>query len=211
MRALVMVAAILVMPALAHAEIVAKGVRADSGIGLVSADGAGDAMSTSLKMAGLRFAGGTFIRNRFTSSFSMQFELDITLKGLSEESCGGTTGCMPTADVALWYLELPVLLRFDLIPGDGTRFHLDVGPELVVALGGTRRPVSGADETIDLVPGNLGIMVGTGLDFRAGAGHILFDIRYSRWLAPLISDGPGNEATVRASHQLSVAVGYAFP
>lgn len=209
MRALVVVAAILAMPAVARAEIVAKGIRAGSGI--IKADGQNSDMGDSTGFTGAPgFAGGTFIRNRFTSSFSLQLELDIALKRFGQETCG-MMGCMATGDVAIWYLELPLLLRFDLIPGNGTKFHLDVGPELVVGLGGKRYPTASGGETLDLVPGNAGIVVGTGLDFRAGAGHILFDIRYARWFVPIVSDGPGNEETVTTSHQLSASVGYAFP
>lgn len=211
MRVIALVVATLAMPAVVHAEIVAKGVRIGGGIlgGDVKKHNGGTSFGNGFN-GQPGFAGGTFIRNAFTPSFSLQLELDLSQKRFDEEDC--TSVCMDLGTASIWYLQVPALLRFDLLPGDGTKFHLDVGPELVASLGGTRRGIDGGSRPFNLVTGNVGIIAGVGIDVRGGPGHVTFDVRYSRWLAPIANSGvSGDDTNIEPSHQLYASVGYAFP
>jgi len=115
---------------------------------------------------------------------------------------------------------VPFLLRLDLLPGD-TKLHLDAGPTAALTLGGGMTPTDGSFQRFDdLLPFNIGAVLGAGIEFPAGPGRITLDVRYQRWVLDLTgsldSENPmpgfsNGSSAIGASHQVFAMVGYAFP
>ena len=211
MRALAIIVVLVValVPALAHAEIDAKGVR----VGLATFG-----VDIELTQPNQQGSDGThgppslfwgaFITSRFTPSFALQLEGVFAMMNSQVEHCGSTPACINVHDLWLYYIELPVLIRLDLLPGERSKFHLDVGPELAIHLGSVDKVAK--DEAIDLKPLNFGVVVGLGFEVGAGPGRITIDARYKRWAIPL-RDGTETIEKITTDHQVMLAVGYAFP
>ena len=210
-----------IAPAIAHASPDAKGIRIGSGfLAPSNTDAFNNAQSTALNPQP-GFEVGTYLTWRRSPTFAMQLEGLVSNKQMTSENCGmGQNGCTPLAKVSLWYLELPFLFRLDLLPGD-TKLHLDAGPEAVLTLGGGMTPTDGSYQRFeDLLPFNVGAVVGAGLEFPVGPGKITFDVRYQRWLIDLTGSLDSNNpppgfangmSQIQPSHQLLAMVGYAFP
>ena len=207
MRALLLLA----LPGMAHADL-SKGAHVGASVAGIEANrdmsggGSGDDVDAPF-LPGIVI--GAYIRKHFTPSFSMQFEGHVEHKRAFAINCQMTGACSETGDIGLWYFAVPVMLRFDLLPG-ATKFHLHGGPELVLTLGGgqTDRMTDTYQRFDSLVPGNLGIAIGTGVEFATGPGAITLDFRYKRWFAPVSDEG---DDKVELTHQLWLVTGYVFP
>jgi len=202
---------VLVIPAVAHAELEQKGLRVGSVVMAISREDMGPSGGPQQDATNAQpgWMVGTFVTFRRSDNFAIQIESGFVNKNLRTENC--SSGCMTTANISLYYLEAPFLLRLDLLPGS-TKFHLDLGAELALTLGGGKTPPGGAFERFDdLSPFNFGPVGGLGLEFGAGPGKIAIDVRYKRWIAPLTASEGDPPIQSRSSHQLSIGVGYAFP
>jgi hypothetical protein len=205
MRALAI--AVVLIPAFAHAEIDEKGVR----LGLSTLSVNSDKMMTGPTSGSTASHGppgpflGTFITERFAPSFALQFEAVFSLKLSQTEMC---SPCHDIEDLALSYLEFPILIRVDLLPGERAKFHLDFGPELAVHLGTQDKLAD--DASVDLNPINFGGMAGVGFEFGVGRGRMTIDARIKRWLVPL-KDGDTMAVKLNPGNQIAFALGYAFP
>jgi hypothetical protein len=202
---------VLVGPAVAHAELEQKGLRIGGAVMSISGGDMGPSGGPQEDSVFPQPGGmvGTFLTFRRSDNFAIQIEAGLVNNNLRAENC--SNGCMTTADITLYYLEAPFLLRLDLLPG-ATKFHLDLGAELALTLGGGATPPGGAFERFDdLSPFNFGPVGGVGLEFPAGPGKIAIDFRYKRWIAPLTSSDGEASIQSRSSHQVVIGVGYAFP
>lgn len=220
MRMLVLL--VILAPVAAHAEVDQKGVRTGGAVMLASVDqeqsqGGPNQDSGLISQPG--WFVGAFVTWRRSDNFALQLEGAVVNNRLRVEVCNPSP-CMTTKNISLYYLEVPFLLRLDLLP-DATKFHLDLGAEAALTLGGGNTPPGGEFERFDdLLPFNVGVVAGLGVEFDAGPGKITVDARYKRWLVPLTGsltdeDPPSGlgtpEQDVKSSHQVVVGVGYAFP
>ena len=208
MRALV--AMLVLGSSIAHAEVVEKGAR--GGFAIMSVDSPDNntpgGMSSNAINSKPGWAVGAWVTWHLSGGLSIQTEAQVTEKRLFEERCAP---CVTLADLALWYLELPILLRFDVLPDASKgRVHFDLGPVPVITMGGKQTDaMSGAEKSIELTSGNLGLVAGIGGGIGAGPGRLVIDARYQRYLFPLASGG--GDGDVKSSHQFMLTVGYAFP
>jgi len=220
MRALAIVAA---LSATAHAELEEKGVRAGPVVFSMTRDG-GQSQGEESIISRPGWMAGAWLTWRMADNFALQLETALSDKHLRSELCTSSginsTGCMTTASISIYYLEIPFLLRLDLMPA-ATKVHLDFGVEGAVTLGGGRTPVGGDFQRFeDLVPINLGGVAGFGLELPVGPGKIALDLRYKRWVVPITGGlDPGDPPTafgspgrdIKPSHQAMLTAGYAFP
>jgi hypothetical protein len=206
---------ILLLPAIAHAGPDEKGFRIGPNLFLV--DQFEGPTATDFPgihgQPGVSF--GTFVTWRRSPNFAFQLEGTLSDKRLITENCAP---CVRVATISLWYFEVPFLLRFDPFP-DWSKFHLDVGPELVLGLGGSSKDAMTGDESkvANLNPANIGGVLGAGIEVGPlGPGRITFDIRYKHWLSTLtngqgvLEDGQSADK-LKSSHQIVLQAGYAFP
>lgn len=216
MRLAALLVLVVIAPASALGSPDAKGFKLGTNLFTVqNKDGTSGPSTSTNGTPGLTF--GVSVTWRYAAAFAVQPELLFSQKNLYTESCPGGT-CTNVSDIELFYLELPLLLRLDLLPGERGKFHLDAGPEFVIVLGGgATDPMTGAYQAFDqgvrdgddLPPVNLGVVVGAGLEFGAGPGRITIDFRYKRWFIPVL---PGdNDGDIKSDHQLVALIGYAFP
>jgi hypothetical protein len=147
-----------------------------------------------------------YLTERFAASFALQFEAEFSIKVSQTEMC---SPCHDIEDLELDYLELPVLIRLDLLQGERGKFHLDLGAELAIHLGTFD---SVANKAVELKPISGGGVAGLGFQFGAGPGRMTLDARITRWVIPLKdADLTNNMSHIASGNQLSFAVGYAFP
>lgn len=208
---------LLLLSSTAHAELDEKGVRAGPVVFAMSdKTNEGTSMSDSSSLISRPgWMVGAWLTWRKTDSFAIQLEAAVSEKRLRTETCMPI--CMTTADASYYYLEVPFVLRLDLLP-DATKFFLALGGEAALTLGGGETAPGGTFTRYDdLFPFNVGVVGGLGLEIPAGPGKIAFDVRYRRWAAPITKDEdmtiedltPGRK--IRASHHVMLTVGYAFP
>ena len=194
--------ALAFVPSIAQADL-AKGAHV--GANQIGIEGDGDARGVDGPFKPALVLGMT-IRKSLTPTFSLQLEGNVEQKRAVMRDCA-VNPCMDVADISMWYFAVPVLLRFDLLPG-ATKFHLDAGPELVLSLGGGQTDTATEDfQSFDDKLGNVGLVLGVGLEVATGPGSITFDLRYKRWFAP-VYDGPDK---LQITHQIWVVTGYVFP
>lgn len=215
---------LLVISTTAHAELEQKGVRAGGVVFAMSRDGDGENQGQEAIISRPGWMVGAFVTWRRSDTFALQLETALSNKLLRTELCVSTgmssTGCMTTADISLYYLEVPLLLRLDLLPDD-TKFHVDFGAELALTLGGGETRLDGEYRRFeDLLPFNLGAVLGIGLELPLGVGKLAIDVRYKRWLVPITGSlGEGDpppgfgtpEQDIKPSHHVMLTAGYAFP
>ncbi len=206
----------------AHADFEEKGVRAGPVVFAMSRDDNGQSTGQEAIISRPGWMVGAWMTWRKSDMFALQLETALSNKILRTELCGtGAASCMTTADISLYYLEVPFLLRLDLLP-NATKFFVAVGAEGAITLGGGRTPKEGDDfeRFEDLVPFNLGGVLGIGLEVPAGPGKLAFDFRYKRWFVPITrsldEDAPpvgfsDGEQDIKPSHHVMLTAGYAFP
>jgi hypothetical protein len=217
MRAALLVV-VAIIPADAYAEFEEKGVRAGP---VVLAATTEDNTQAGVNQVSLvsqpGWMAGAWVTWRKADTFAIQLEAAISNKRLRSEICPMGT-CMTTADLSFYFLEVPLVLRLDLL-ANATKFFLDLGPEAALGLGGGSTPAGGSFERDDdLIGINFGLFGGLGLEIPVGPGKIAFDLRYKRWLVPIKSVDMGPPSSVEdplrkitPSHQLMLTAGYAFP
>ncbi len=208
MRALALLA---MLPAIAYAGPDEKGLRVGAGyFGIKKEDmgpqGTPNASNGIYRTVGVSF--GSFVTFRGTPNVALQLEVTLSDKFLSKEVCNPAP-CVDVGSFSLLYLEAPILLRLDLLPAK-TKFHFDVGPDLVLSLGGTvKDPMTGTTK-LDMTPANLGVVAGAGFEIGAGAGSVTLDVRFKAWFVPLTNNADESQR-LKSTAQLVLEVGYAFP
>lgn len=204
---------LLLVPTIAHAEVVEKGLRGGGAVMSLSRDMGPSSQQSSALISRPGWIVGAWATWRANDYLSLQLEASVSGKHLRTEEC--SNGCMTTSNISLYYFEAPVLMRIDLLPRT-TKFHFDLGVDAAVGLGGgASTPDAAFARFDDLVPVNVGPVAGLGFQIGAGPGRIAVDVRYKRWLLP-ITDGNSNsfgsnDQEIRPSHQVMATVGYAFP
>ncbi|WP_177205795.1 porin family protein [Paenimyroides ummariense] len=130
-----------------------------------------------------------------TSRFSVQPEINFTNKGMAYYIVDGIT----TEEFNINYLELPVLLKFNL-----GLAYINAGPSIALKLGNQKYPVAefGSLKKIDF-----GMQFGGGLAIPVGMGKFIVDVRYYHGLMN-ISEFEGAEIKTRG---IITTVGYAVP
>ncbi|HEX6588245.1 MAG TPA: porin family protein [Longimicrobiales bacterium] len=132
---------------------------------------------------------------------TVQPEVHYTQKGYSFED----------TEVALTYVQVPVLFKAGLPLAEGFDFDFQFGPSLGFNVGCSVSVDDGddADCPDDTVKGfDYGIIAGGSFAWAAGAGDVLVDVRYDLGLTA-ISDVE-DAADVKNS-ALQFLIGYAFP
>ena len=204
MRALATIAFVaLVWPATARAELVGKGIRA----GAVTFSLKDANATTNSTNSDVGIMGGAYLVFALGSIVYLQPELALSEKRDFIEHC---SPCMTLENYELWYLELPILVRLDVVSSPAFKLHVDAGPELVLSMGGRQidQPLGIGRHMANVVPGNIGIVGGAGVAFAAGSGAVTLDLRYQRSAADIIDNGG---ASIRSTNQVGMTVGYVFP
>lgn len=165
--------------------------------------------------AGAGFTGGLHLTYRFLPSIAVQPEVYVALRR-GEEDLGSLFEGAGHADVALGYLDLPLLLK-TYLPGGatGTTPYLAAGPYVSTRLfTRTDDPnfvVEASDLDRDLRSWDYGLTAGFGLErsaLHAGSvQRLLLDARYVWGLADLVDDA-GRPALHTRGFRLAVGVGW---
>jgi len=145
----------------------------------------GDDVTDSKSKSG--FLGGVFVRVGVLGIVAVQPELLYTQKGAKSES-GSTKDTWN-----LSYLEIPVLVRFD-IPFVIVRPFLYGGPTLAFKLSAkAKTEQSGQTDEADIdgaKSSDTGIALGVGADLNVlGFGSIVVDLRYTRGFGSFVDPG----------------------
>lgn len=132
------------------------------------------------------FIGGAFLTYDLNRQFALQPEILYVSKG-SEKSL-----FIFTAYWDIDYLEIPVLLKFDLDPEGSIHPLLFAGPALDILL---NSEIGALGESIDVSDGmksiDFSIALGGGVDYK----HFVFDVRYTLGLANTIDAAKVNRIT----------------
>jgi len=144
------------------------------------------------------FVGGAFVRWDMTPRINLQVELLYTQRGT--ESLMNNLGLIDTLTIKLDYLEIPVLLRFELpLPGK-VKPNFLFGPAIafnVSAKTTTDDNSSFYDSEQEIVNARgteFSIILGAGIDFTLGKGTLVLDTRYNIGLTKAFEDvDPGTE------------------
>jgi len=133
------------------------------------------------------FSGGAFLTYALSRQFAVQPEILYVSKGASKDFF------FFNAHWNLDYLEIPVLLKFNLMPEGKLQPSLYAGPALDVLMASKFHII---DETYDIKDYtksmDFGLVFGAGLDYK----HITFDVRYALGLTNVVDAAEKiNEAT----------------
>ncbi|HPC12030.1 MAG TPA: porin family protein, partial [candidate division Zixibacteria bacterium] len=123
------------------------------------------------------FTAGAFLTYRVSRQFAVQPEILYVAKGAEKDFF------FYTPEWATEYLEIPVLLKFDLMPAGPAHPNLFAGPALDFLLGSEFRV---SDYRIDLSDYtqsvDVGLVFGGGIDY----GYFTFDARYTVGLIGMV-------------------------
>jgi len=162
--------------------------------------GGDDAPSDLDRRTGL-MAGG-FVVFDVAGPLALQPELNYIQKGAES---GGTT-------TKLGYIELPLLLKVQAPSSGPVSPNLFLGPTAALNVNAEEETSSGTtDISDDVRSGELGLMVGVGVDAALGVGTLLVDARYGLGLTSLDEDDDIAETDISTRNQgFMITVGYAF-
>jgi opacity protein-like surface antigen len=132
------------------------------------------------------FSGGAFLTYSLNRQFAVQPELLFVTKGAYKGSF------LFSAYWDMYYLEVPVLLRFDMAPEGRLRPYLLAGPAVSVLLS-SKIGALGYDYTVTdgMHKLDLGLVFGGELDYR----RMVFDIRYTLGLLNTVDAAKVNKLT----------------
>ena len=132
------------------------------------------------------FIGGVYLTYNFTPQFAVQPEILYVSKGAEKDLF------IVTPYWSISYLEVPVLLKFDIMPAGPAHPNLFVGPAMSVLLSSE---VGYSDESFDVADGmkslDMSLVFGGGIDYK----HLTFDVRYTLGLTNTIDADKVNELT----------------
>ena len=132
------------------------------------------------------FSGGAFLTYSISRQFAVQPELLYVSKGAEKDlfifSAHWTTD----------YIEVPVLLKFDLVPNGKAHPNLFAGPAMSILLSSE---IGALGEKFDVADGmkslDVGFVFGGGVDYK----RITFDVRYTLGLVNTVDAAKINTMT----------------
>ena len=129
---------------------------------------------------------GAYLTYSFDRQFALQPEIFYVQKGAGKDLF------IFSAEWSINYLEIPVLLKFNLSPEAKVQPSLFAGPALGVLLSSK---VSAVNESIDVKDGmkstDISLVFGGGVDYK----KVTFDVRYTLGLTNVIDAGKINSLT----------------
>jgi hypothetical protein len=132
------------------------------------------------------FSGGAYLTYSFNRQFAVQPEILYVMKGAEKDLF------LFSAEWSIDYLEVPVLLKFDILPDGPAHPNLFVGPAMSVLMSSKLHAL---DYEVDVSDGmkttDFSLVFGGGLDYK----HFTFDVRYTLGLANTIDAKKVNEIT----------------
>ena len=132
------------------------------------------------------FSGGGFLTYDFNRQFAIQPEILFVTKGAEKDLL------FVSAEWAIDYLEIPVLLKFDFVPDGPVHPNLYVGPALDILLSSEFRVIDLSYDVTDAMKStDVGLVIGGGLDYR----RVTFDLRYTIGLLNVVDADKINELT----------------
>lgn len=178
---LVLGSAVFLFSGFIRAEVTGFGVKA----GLAYANIRGhDVYDQNFRMG---FSGGVFLTYGFGSSFAVQPEVLFVRKGSKYSNGSGSDAYRET--LTLDYLEVPVLLKFELLAAKSFRFHFFAGPSLAFKLRARVKATFGGAtevETLDSIKNtDFCLAAGFGLEYLLRRGRLAFDLRYTTGMGSL--------------------------
>lgn len=190
---LLMVAVLMLgIAASAQSEVIGitgKGVKLGFGFSAINTDY--DDLDEFLDSR-VGFSGGAFLTYGLNRQFSVQPELLYVSKGAEKDLF------FFSPYWSIDYLEIPVLLKFDLMPDGSVHPNLFIGPAASILLSSK---IGILNESLDVGEGmkslDFGLVFGGGLDYK----HITFDIRYTLGLANTIDADKVNALLTAADLQ----------
>lgn len=132
------------------------------------------------------FSGGAYLTYSFSHQFAVQPEILYVSKGAAKDLF------IFDAHWNIDYLEVPVLLKFNIAPDRPVRPNLFVGPAMSVLLSSSFHVIN---ESYDVKDGmksmDVGLVFGGGVDYR----RVTFDLRYTLGLVNTVDAAKVNELT----------------
>lgn len=152
---------------------------------------------------------GGLIQIPMGDMITIQPEVHYTQKGASAEFDTGL-GVVET-EIALDYIQVPILFKAGLPLAEGFDFDFQFGPSLGFLMSCSSSIEDGEDT--DCPDGtykafDYGIIAGGSFAWAAGAGDVLVDIRYDLGLTAI---GDQQDAPDVKNSALQFLIGYAFP
>ena len=178
--------ALFVLFSCAQAEPRVPGVTgfgAKLGFGLATLSASVDAFEDQESFGGGTF--GAFVTYGFTPAISLQPELLLAVKGSGAASAFFGRGWRHN------YLEIPVLVKYNLSPTGTLRPSLFAGPAVALLLSSEFQPAFGhaIDITEAMKSTDFGFVVGGALEY----GHFALDVRYDLGLANVYNPDVWNQ------------------
>jgi len=118
---------------------------------------------------------------------------------------GSPTGTVESF-LILDYLEVPVLLRWNIPTGTTTRPHLYAGPTVAFRVSSRNRTESETTDLKDVQGLDSGVAIGGSVDFPLNPGRLVVDLRYGIGL----TDAFGDQARNYKNDVLSIMAGVSF-
>lgn len=208
MKALVCLAAAvcigLSIPPSASGQVTV-GFQGGLSLAKISGDGVADDLSNR---TGISI--GAFLETPISGMLSFQPEVNYAQKGAKDSDEGFEVS------LKIDYIEVPLLVKFDLPTSGSISPHVLVGPALGFKAGckiggeqgGTDVDVDCSEDDIDLKSFDFGAIVGAGVGFPAGPGEARIGARYNFGLLDVENSSEGEGVTNRA---FSLLVGFSFP
>ncbi len=139
------------------------------------------------------FTGGAFLTYSLNRQFAVQPELLFVSKGAEKDLF------FVSAEWSMNYLEVPVLLKYDIVPDGKLRPNVFAGPAFALLLSSKVRFMDYSYDVADYLKSmDVGFVFGAGIDYK----RVTFDARYTLGLVgtidaadkinDLTGEGPGD-------------------
>ena len=169
------------------------------GLNIAMLRGGGSAFDSKLGALG-----GGFAVYDFSTEFGLETGLLFTMKG-AKVLKGSPTGTVESF-LILDYLEVPVLLRWNIPTGTTTRSHLYAGPTLAFRVSSRNRTETETTDLKDVQGLDSGVAIGGSVDFPLNPGRLVVDLRYGIGL----TDAFGDQARNYKNDVFSIMAGVSF-
>lgn len=160
------------------------------------------------------FIFGCFYRFDLNNNLALQPEVYYSMKGTQASGSGVIYGYGYSYDLSIEinYLEVPVLLKYKILPKGNYTPSLFAGPYVAFQMStkaSATVEVEGVTQTEETVMDevksiDLGVTVGGSLGIKMGSGSIILDLRYSLGLTKIADD------TDAKNSSFTLMLGYAF-
>ena len=123
------------------------------------------------------FSGGAFLTYTLNRQFAVQPELLYVSKGAEKDLF------FVSAEWSMDYLELPVLLKYDIVPDGKLHPNVFIGPAFALLLSSKVRFMDYSYDVADYMKSmDVGFVFGAGVDYK----RVTFDVRYNLGLVGTI-------------------------